>query len=135
MRSVYMHIFIKSKEEVFKMQRLRLLAFSLVMALGFASSFLGHSFAADQGTKTITGTVICLIPDYKNGTVKPVVASGPCNNLPPHQHILITKGGTVYSLQGLQDGLMKIEEMPKKTDVTITGKVKGNKYGWVLYVD
>jgi hypothetical protein len=117
------------------MQRLKLVAFSLIIALGLASLFTVRSFAADEGTKTITGTVICLIPDYKKGTVNPVIATGPCNTLPPHQHVLMTKEGTVYSLQGLQDGLMKIEEMPNKTDVTITGKVEGNNYGWILFVD
>lgn len=117
------------------MQRSRLVAFSLIIALGLVSLFTVRAFAADEGTKTITGTVICLIPDYKKGTVNPVIATGPCNTLPPHQHVLMTKEGTVYSLQGLQDGLMKIEAMPQKTDVTITGKVEGNNYGWVLLVD
>lgn len=117
------------------MQRLRLLAFSLIIAVSFASLFTARSFAADASTKTITGTVICLIPDYKKGTVTPVIATGPCNSLPPHQHILVTKEGTVYTLQGLQEGLMKVSMMPKRTDVTMTGKVEGNNYGWVLFVD
>ena len=117
------------------MHRVKLFAFSLIIAIGLASMFTVRSFAADEGTKTITGTVICLIPDYKKGTVKPVISTGPCNSLPPHQHILVTKDGTVYSLQGLQDGLMKVALMPKRTNVTMTGKVEGNNYGWVLYVD
>ena len=117
------------------MQRLRLLAFSLVIAVAFASLFKARSFAADAGMKTIQGTVICLIPDYKKGTVTPVIATSPCNSLPPHQHILVTKEGTVYTLQGLQEGLMKVALMPQRTDVTMTGKVEGNNYGWVLFVD
>ena len=117
------------------MQRLRLLAFSLIIAVAFASLFTARSFAADAGMKTIQGTVICLIPDYKKGTVTPVIATGPCNSLPPHQHILVTKEGTVYTLQGLQEGLMKVALMPQRTDVTMTGKVEGNNYGWVLFVD
>ena len=117
------------------MHRVKSLVFSLIIALGLVSTLTIRSFAADEGTKTVTGTVICLIPDYKKGTVNPVIATGPCNTLPPHQHVLMTKEGTVYSLQGLQDGLMKIEEMPNKTNVTITGKVEGNNYGWILFVD
>jgi hypothetical protein len=47
----------------------------------------------------------------------------------------VTKDGTVYSLQGLQEVLMKVALMPKRTNVTVTGKVEGNNYRWVLYVD
>ncbi len=117
------------------MKGFRLVVTSLIIAVAFAGLFTVSSHAADEGTKSITGTVICLIPDYQKGTVQPVVATGPCDSLPPHQHVLMTKEGTVYSLQGLQDGLLKIEQMPKKTDVTIAGKVEGNNYGWVLYVN
>ncbi|MFQ5788714.1 MAG: hypothetical protein ACE5H1_12125, partial [Thermodesulfobacteriota bacterium] len=31
--------------------------------------------------KIITGTIVCLIPDYAKGNVKPIVATGPCNEL------------------------------------------------------
>ena len=117
------------------MHRVRSYVFTLIIALGLVTAFTIRSYAADEGTKSITGNVICLIPDYKKGTVNPVIATGPCNTLPPHQHVLMTKEGTVYSLQGLQDGLIKIEEMSDKTDVTITGKVEGNNYGWILFVD
>ncbi len=117
------------------MKGFRLVVTSLIIAVAFAGLFTVRSFAADEGQKTVTGTIICLIPDYKKGTVTPVIATGPCNELPPHQHVLMTKEGTVYSLQGLQEGLMKIEAMPNKTDVTMAGKIEGNNYGWVLVVD
>ncbi len=117
------------------MQGFRLVIMSLVIAVALAGLFTVRSFAADEGTKTITGTVICLIPDYKKGTVTPVISTGPCNTLPPHQHILMTKDGTVYTIQGLQDGLMKVSMMPQRENVTMTGKIEGNNYGWVLLVD
>lgn len=117
------------------MLRFRIIAMYLVLAAAVAGAFSATSFAGAQDTKTVEGTVICLIPDYQKGTVTPVIATGPCNGLPPHQHVLMTEDGTVYSLQGLQDGLMKVALMPKKTDVTMTGQVQGNTYGWVLFVN
>jgi len=121
------------------MQRIKMLAFSLVIAVICAGIFTVRSYAADEGMKatpgSVTGTVICLIPDYKKGTVTPVVATGPCNTLPPHQHIIMTKEGTVYTIQGLQDGLMKVSLMPQRENVTMAGKIEGNNYGWVLLVD
>ena len=116
------------------MQRIKMFAFSLVIAVVCAGFFTSGSFAADPG-QSVTGTVICLIPDYKKGTVTPVIATGPCNILPPHQHIVMTKEGTVYTLQGLQDGLMKVSLMPERENVTMAGKIEGNNYGWVLVVE
>lgn len=117
------------------MQRIKMFAFSLMIAVACVGFFTTGSFAADPGAQSVTGTVICLIPDYKKGTVTPVIATGPCNTLPPHQHIVMTKEGTVYTLQGLQDGLMKVSMMPERENVTMAGKIEGNNYGWVLVVD
>lgn len=121
------------------MQRIKLFVFSLMIAVVCAGLFSIRSFAADEGMKaepgSITGNVICLIPDYKKGTVTPVIATGPCNTLPPHQHVIMTKEGTVYTIQGLQDGLMKVSLMPQRENVTMAGKIEGNNYGWVLLVD
>ncbi len=81
------------------------------------------------------GNVVCLVPDYANGSVKPVIATHPCDGMPPHQHLLVTDD-TVYSLQGLQDGLKKITQSPDRTDVQIAGKVQGSEQtGWVLFVN
>jgi hypothetical protein len=138
-RRINVHSCKKSHKEVLEMQRIKMLAFSLVIAVICAGIFTVRSYAADEGMKatpgSVTGTVICLIPDYKKGTVTPVVATGPCNTLPPHQHIIMTKEGTVYTIQGLQDGLMKVSLMPQRENVTMTGKIEGNNYGWVLLVD
>ena len=115
------------------MQRVAMFALSLMIAVVCAGFFTTGSFAKDASS--IQGNVICLIPDYKKGTVTPVISTGPCNTLPPHQHILMTKDGTVYTIQGLQDGLMKVSLMPQRENVTMAGKIEGNNYGWVLVVD
>ena len=116
------------------MQRVKHVSLSLLLGIIF-SIFLGtFSYSADEGTVTLKGNVICLIPDFKSGTVEPVIATKPCNSFPLHHHFLVTENA-VYSLQGLEAGLMKIEQNPKRTNVKITGKVKGSKQtGWVLFV-
>ncbi|MER3445954.1 MAG: hypothetical protein C4291_03575 [Candidatus Dadabacteria bacterium] len=70
------------------MKRVSLLTLSLMLVLAFAvsSAFSAH----EEGMQTIEGNVICLLPDYNKGNVKPVISNGPCDKLPPHAHVLIT---------------------------------------------
>ncbi|MGH7900864.1 MAG: hypothetical protein ACRENZ_03925 [Thermodesulfobacteriota bacterium] len=107
----------------------------LVLITGVASVIYSTvpTYAAGEDV-IVQGNVICLVYD-KKGNVTPMIATGPCDGYPPHQHILVTKEGTVYNLQGLEDGLVKIAKMPQRTDVQVKGKVQGNQYGWILVVD
>jgi len=105
----------------------------LIVGVVLASISTVPAFAADDEV-IVQGNVVCLVYD-KKGNVTPVIATGPCDGYPPHQHILVTQEGTVYNLQGLEDGLVKIAKMPQRTDVKIKGKVQGNQYGWILVVD
>lgn len=117
------------------MQRFKMVVLSLVMVVGFTSLVAISSHAADEDTKIVQGNVVCLLPDYESGNVKPVIATHDCSGLPPHHHVVVTKD-RVYSLQGLQDGLMKIEQNPHRTNVEITGKIEGSdQTGWVLFVN
>jgi hypothetical protein len=108
---------------------------SFMLVLSFMFSLASTGSAAEQTAMTVEGNVICLIPDYQKGTVTPVIATGPCANNPPHEHILVGKNNTVYYLQGLQEGLMKVAMNPNHTDVTITGKAEQTPGGWILYVN
>lgn len=116
------------------MKKATLVALFLMLVFGFAvsSSFAGEA----KGEKvTVEGNVICLIPDYAKGTVNPVIATGPCTNEPAHPHLLVTKEGKVYTLQGLQEGLKPILTNPNHTDVKITGMAMESPEGWILYVN
>ncbi len=116
------------------MKKATLVAFStmfFVFALAVSSSF-GSEKAQEV---TVEGNVICLIPDYEKGTVNPVIANEPCSGEAPHSHILVGKDGKVYNLQGLQEGLMKIQAAPNHTGVKIAGKVEQTPGGWILYVN
>lgn len=84
--------------------------------------------------KTVEGTIACVIPDFSKGNAKPVVANGPCNELEPHAHVLYTKEGEVYALQGSEEKIIKIERSAKRRNVLISGKIQGNQKGWILFV-
>ena len=118
------------------MRRFTICMLSLVFVMVFSIAFSGTSFADKKDDHaTINGNVVCLLPDYENGTVNPVIATKPCDGYPPHHHVVVTDTA-VYSLQGLQDGLMKIEQSSDRTDVAITGKVQGSEQtGWILFVN
>ncbi|MGB7292830.1 MAG: hypothetical protein WBD99_11715 [Thermodesulfobacteriota bacterium] len=85
--------------------------------------------------RTITGTIVCLIPDYKSGNVKPVVASGPCNELEPHAHVIYTREGQIYALHGSEEAIVNIEKSPVRKNVSLKGKVQGNQNAWILFVE
>lgn len=118
------------------MKRLQITTLTLILAVVFSVAFSSSSFADSKGDHaTINGNVVCLLPDYKTGTVNPVIATAPCDGYPPHHHVVVTDD-RVYSLQGLQDGLKKIEKNPNRNNVQIAGKVQGsNQTGWVLFVN
>ncbi len=116
------------------MQRIKFVSLSLILGIVFSISLSAYSHSADE-TVNKTGNIVCLLPDYESGNVKPVIASGPCNSYPPHNHLLVTKDA-VYSIQGLQDGLEKMELSSHRNDVTVAGKVQGSEQtGWVLFVN
>ena len=108
---------------------------TLTLVFGLTLSLFAVTLSHAGATKTVQGNVICLIPDYDKGTVNPVIATHPCNELPPHSHVLVTEN-KIYSIQGLQDGLKKIEINPHRENVKITGKVEGSdQTGWILFVN
>ncbi|MGE5444283.1 MAG: hypothetical protein ACM3SR_06705 [Ignavibacteriales bacterium] len=114
------------------MKRVNLVALSLMLVLAFAisSAFAAH----DEGMQTIEGNVICLLPDYNKGNVKPVISNGPCDKLPPHAHVLVTKEGKVYALEGSEEAMHKLEMSSERKNVKLTGRVEGNQRAWILHV-
>ncbi len=84
---------------------------------------------------SVTGTVLCLFPNYNSGTLNPKLADGPCNEAEPHAHLIKTEEGEIYSLQGSLEDIDSIEKKPVKKNVTLTGVLKANESGWILYVN
>jgi hypothetical protein len=85
--------------------------------------------------QTVTGTIVCLLPNYEKGTVSPVVATGPCSEAGPHAHVIYTKDGQVYALSGSEAAISAIEKNPERSNVSLTGKAVGNQGAWILYVE
>ena len=118
------------------MKHLKLTTLTLILGIAFSVAFSSSTFADSKDDHaTINGNVVCLLPDYEKGTVNPVIATKPCDGYPPHHHVVVTDIA-VYSLQGFQDGLKKIEQNPNRTNVKIAGKIQGSEQtGWVLFVN
>ena len=82
----------------------------------------------------VTGTIVCLLPNYQSLDFKQVVASGPCNELEPHLHVVKTKGGQVYALEGSEESIAKIEGMSSREEAKLQGQIQGEQGAWVLFV-
>lgn len=82
----------------------------------------------------VTGTIVCLLPNYQSLDFKQVVASGPCNELEPHLHVVKTKSGQVYALEGSEESIAKIEGMAGREEVKLQGQIQGEQGAWVLFV-
>ncbi|GJM16037.1 MAG: hypothetical protein DHS20C13_13640 [Thermodesulfobacteriota bacterium] len=84
---------------------------------------------------TVTGSVLCVFPDYDEDNVKPVIADGACDEYEPHAHFIKTDKGEVYALLGSPETIKTLEKSSQKENVTLDGTLKANKRGWILYVD
>lgn len=82
----------------------------------------------------VTGTVVCLLPNYAEGNVQPFVAAGDCSEKEPHSHVIKTKGGQVYALHGSEDAIVAIQKGDKQS-VSLKGQVQGSQGAWVLFVN
>ena len=90
----------------------------------------------DKGaTQTVEGTIVCLLPNYEDGTVQPVVATSPCGEHGQHLHVVKTKSGQVYALHGTEDAIKKLEATSDRKNVSFEGKILGEQGAWVLYVN
>lgn len=84
---------------------------------------------------TVSGSVLCVFPDRKDGNVNPVIAKGACNEYEPHAHFIQTEDGEIYALQGSPAAINNLEKSSQKENVTLNGTLKANQSGWILYVE
>ena len=111
----------------------------------FLTTFLALSFSLSASAEAevhdediIVGNVICLLPNVADGTVKPVIASGPCNGHGEHAHVVLdtrTKEGNVYAVTGSEDAIERLEKTPARKNVEVKGKIGGNQDAWIITVD
>jgi len=99
---------------------------------------LGSASALDKGgakEASVSGTLVCLLPNYEDGSVKAVVATGPCTEQEPHMHVVTTSDGQVYAVHGSEDAINQLESMSDRNNVKLQGKIQGDQGAWVLFVN
>ena len=86
----------------------------------------------------VVGNVVCLLPDVSKGTVKPVIATGPCNGHDPHSHVIFdtrSKVGNVYAVQGSPEARERLEKTTNRNNVKVKGKFNSDQSAWILSDD
>lgn len=98
---------------------------------------LASSTALDEegATQSVSGALVCLLPNYEDGTVQPVVGTSPCGEKDQHLHVVHTADGQVYALHGTEESIKNLEASSDRENVSLEGKVLGEQGAWVLYVN
>lgn len=98
---------------------------------------LASSSALDDKaqTQTVSGALVCLLPNYEDGTVKPVVATAPCGEKDQHLHVVHTNDGQVYALHGTEEAIQNLENSTQRDNIELQGQIQGEQGAWVLYVN
>ncbi len=106
-----------------------ILSLSLFFIIGLVLSAGSIASAGEEGKEaTIEGNILCLVPDPSRVMLEAVVTEEDCSKLPPHHHVLITKEGKSYDIEGSEEAITKMQQGSKK-DVKMTGTVLDNLQG------
>lgn len=125
------------------MNRLKLslpvFAIPLLLSFLYLAVSVSHAGKDEHKHDIVQGNIVCLLPDHKEGTVKPVIASEPCYGIQPHAHVIVgTKGehkGFVYAIEGSENAIEKFEKRKDRKDVKVEGSIRGSQKGWILSID
>lgn len=135
-----------SEQEIKKIQQSSKSRMGYRLPLRLKGKTVGHqrawqlytpSFDQDDSSikTTVSGSVLCVFPNFQDGMVKPVIADGACNEYEPHAHFIRTEDGKIYALQGSAEKINSLERSTEKKNVTLDGTLKANQSGWILYVN
>lgn len=135
-----------SEEEIEKIKQSSKSRMGYRLPLRLKGKAVGHqrawqlytpSLVLDDGSikTTVSGSVLCVFPNFKEGMVNPVIAEGACNEYEPHAHFIKTDNGQIYAFQGSAEKINALEKTNDKKNVTLDGTLKANKSGWILYVN
>jgi len=116
--------------------------FLILISFLYISLFTSFEFAHADNNKddsvTLTGNLICLYPESDSGNVKPKISTKPCSKEIKHLHFFleIKKGAEkLYAVEGSQEAINRLENIPKRKNIQLKGKVSGNQRAWILTVD
>ena len=106
--------------------------------VGLALTSITNAAEDKHQNDIITGTLICLVPNYEEGNVKPVIANENCSGHAPHGHVILDtreKVGNVYAVKGSPEALKRLQSLTNKENIQVKGKISGNQSGWIITVD
>lgn len=92
----------------------------------------------DIMVKSITGNVICLLPDRDKGTIIPVIATEPCSGHGAHTHVILdtrTPEGNVYAVQGSPEAIKRLEMTSNRKNVEVKGKISAAETGGIIVIE
>ena len=108
----------------------------------FISVFASFEFAQAEdnkdGTVTLTGNIICLYPETDSKNVEPVISSTPCVNEKKHLHFFFEttrRDEKLYAIEGSPEAIKKLQNIQKRKNTQLTGKISGNQSAWIITVD
>jgi len=106
--------------------------------VGLALTSITNAVEDKHQNDIITGTLICLVPNYEEGNVKPVIANENCSGHAPHGHVILDtreKVGNVYAVKGSEEAIQRLQSLTNKENIQVKGKISGNQSGWIITVD
>ena len=117
-------------------------SFAVALLICFVGSltFYAVSQAEEDANKedVLKGNVICLLPDYESGNVKPVISTEPCDGIGPHAHVILdtrTKSGNVYAVIASPEAMKRLQQTSERMNVEIKGKISGDQSAWVITLE
>jgi len=124
------------------MMNIKIPTLLILISFLYISLFSSFEFARADNNKddsvTLTGNLICLYPESDSGNVKPIISTKPCSKEIKHLHFFleIKKGAEkLYAVEGSQEAINRLENIPKRKNIQLKGKVSGNQRAWILTVD
>lgn len=115
-----------------------LILISFLFLTAFYSLETAYADNNKDDSVTLTGNLICLYPESDSGNVKPTISTKPCSKEIKHLHFFleIKKGAEkLYAVEGSQAAINRLENIPKRKNIQLKGKVSGNQRAWILTVD
>ena len=110
-----------------------------LVTIFFITAFLSlESVIAEDnkdGYVTLTGNVICLYSDPNTENAKPKISSEPCSTDIKHIHFFLetTRGDEkLYSVEGSPEAIERLEKIPERKNIQLTGKISGNPRALIL---
>ncbi len=122
---------------MFRFTNLSVVALVFCLAAGIALNNVlrAEDKTQDNKLKSMTGTILCLLPTDDKKGANTVVSSSPCDGYDPHAHLFIDSAdGNIYPIIASAEKIKEIEQSSNKSNFKLFGKIEGSERGLVLYI-